>query len=396
MNSKFILIWVLFHLLMIPVLDILYPSYENAERILPYINQGIMLIAMSIYIIQNLNIIRKTDKSRLNMVISLLWIMFIIYYAVSSYSLVADLSKIMKITMWIFGYLFFYIIAYKGILKMLSYISLFFIIIYSIKIFLYLSSPANYESNRAFAISNESYFLLFFMPMLLIVKFKFKYIVLFLIFMITLYSMKRGAMITIGFCFLSMVFTNKFGFIRKLKFGTLFQILFVLAIIVSAYIYVEKNATIYESRFSDLQGDDYERMGSGRGKLYSLPIERWYSSHIYYIAFGYGFNGVPHYLEEKIGTDFYSHSDWVLIIHDYGLLGIIIFLGFLYHLFKPLKYIPKLELPYFQALLFCAIIFFVKAIFSGSIIYPQTIYLMITIGFINGEIQRNLMMKNET
>ena len=157
----------------------------------------------------------------------------------------------------------------------------------------------------------------------------------------------------------------------------------------------------YLDKFQDivnLSEGNIDEVGSGRGLLYRLPLERWLTSNPFRFLFGFGFNATPAFYPTTglLRTEFYAHSDFVMLIHDYGFLGLSILMRLFYSLFMKIKrsisYLDKTPL----ILIFFALL--LKAMISGFIIYEYSIYVFSILGLIIGRTRRakvDNILKNE-
>ncbi len=171
-----------------------------------------------------------------------------------------------------------------------------------------------------------------------------------------LFSLKRGAMLTgtIIYMFYILQF-KKFG-IRKISLLNVLTLLCILAVSIYGII---TYSDVFLYRFIR------DQTASGREQFYTLVYKGWKNSSSFNQVFGNGFFSTVDYLG-KVYSDIYAHSDWLEILYDHGILGIIIFSGTVISLFSLRKKI-KLMIPYYY-LPFVAIffVFFIKTIISGT------------------------------
>ena len=146
-------------------------------------------------------------------------------------------------------------------------------------------------------------------------------------------SLKRGAIITYLIMLLYLLFSKNLKLISGKNFANYIRFLIILISFLVIYSLVFTNIDIYIDKFSDFNysdNRDFSRFGSGRGLLYYLPIERWINSNLFNFIFGYGFNATPLFYPTTglLKASFYAHSDLVMLVHDYGLIGLIIYSTF--------------------------------------------------------------------
>ena len=142
------------------------------------------------------------------------------------------------------------------------------------------------------------------------------------------------------------------------------------------FFFIRNNMEKYLDRMSDFYTDDF---GSGRIDLYTLPIERWLNSDNFFnLIFGYGFDSASSYYVSsgRFESEFYTHSDWVSMLHDFGFIGIILLSAIFINLFTLSRKNLVIKI--------ASIILFLKSIFSGFIIYSYTIFGVAVIGLVLG------------
>ena len=85
----------------------------------------------------------------------------------------------------------------------------------------------------------------------------------------------------------------------------------------------------------------------------------------------------------------YAHSDWLELLYDHGILGIVLYSFICLTLITQKNnikfYAPDLYWPYLMTM----VIFFIKSIYSGIYINKDSIVLIMTIAFILGTANQN-------
>lgn len=378
----------------IPLLDLIYPAkLEGLSRTVPIITKLILDICLFVYFIRN----NKTwwFKNSIGEVITVFLLIHITYLLFSSQSYTKDFYNISKVTIWYFGFFFFMDVGYRSNLSQKN-VNRFFTIVTVLLFFLVffgVTNEAFYATNRDYAASNFAYYLLFVLPFIFMSKnVPYRFLIFILVSIGVGISMKRGTMLmyTIMVQYL-IFFSNLKGIVGK-RFSKSFRVLVIVIILIVLNQFVFSNFDVFTDRFSDITEADVNninKIGSGRGALYSLPLERWVNSNFFHFLFGYGFNATPLFYPTTgiLNQKFYAHSDFVMLIHDYGFVGLLILVSFFTRLFKLVKKsVLKInKVPLF----FLFIAFLIKALFSGFINFEYSIYGFAVLGLILGRQRRH-------
>jgi len=203
-----------------------------------------------------------------------------------------------------------------------------------------------------------------------------------------LLSLKRGAMITSS-VFYSFYIIGNINYFKEKK--TIFNILLGLGFVSVIIFFIMTYYDFFAYRFMN---DPY---GSGRSMFYQAVFDGWQQSPLLNKVFGNGFFSVFDYLDSAMGIPIYAHSDWLEILYDHGLLGVMIFLGLLISLFNKRydvkKYMPDYYLTFWGLL----IVLFIKSLISGTYMTKFDIYTYSVIGYIFGYIQyqKNILPQYE-
>jgi len=205
---------------------------------------------------------------------------------------------------------------------------------------------------------NVGYSLLAIMMLFSILKpTKVNFIFITVAFFATLLSLKRGAMITGSIIYIFFILNYRKQALKKFSFANFFIFLSIFSGSVFAII---KYSDVFLYRFIKDPG------GSGRDRFFTLIWEGWNNSAFHNQLFGNGFFSTIDYLDKSFRHPIYAHSDWLEILYDHGLLGIILFSGMFFSLFiirgKIKKFSPQLYLPYLALI----VVLFIKAVISGT------------------------------
>lgn len=189
-------------------------------------------------------------------------------------------------------------------------------------------------------------------------------------------SAKRGAIVCL-LCAIIFVFIYYIKVYKK-SFKRIFPALLILCciVIVGYYSYISNDYLVERIEFTQKEG-----VGA-RSTAYSLLFNHWFSdTNLVTIIFGNGSAATV----EVWGN--YAHNDWLEILIDYGLFGLIIYMLLFISFFLYIKQ-TSVELYYKIAIYICLIVWFLKTIFSMGYTDTSNSYFMFLLGIIIGGIER--------
>lgn len=304
-------------------------------------------------------------------------------YALFEADMADGLYYSIRIIYWILGTFFVYKMLLAQYLTERHIVAVIYAVvcIYSVMIFYFMFNPA-----IRFTQNISIYVLLWCFPFLIVQKrTNLNKIFLFLSTVCIFLSFKRGAIIALilsTFIYLFLYFLQNRSF--KTGFKLLFIFLGLLLILMSALIVINKTRPdFFEKRTSDIT--DKDRVGSGRGGFYRLVLNSYFQSLHYKPAkffFGHGSRSVQKRTAGFLGGGgVYAHSDWLQIMPDYGLFGVLILMWLHFSIIRIVcigmhtknKMAPALAMAYTT--------FFLTSVYSGHIFSPNTIYFGIFISF---------------
>lgn len=213
------------------------------------------------------------------------------------------------------------------------------------------------------------------------------YLSLIALMLVTL-SLKRGAIIAEAAAIITLIVstcrTEPDGsrMLRLKARRLIIPILVFLAVLIPAF---------YDSlskRFTDTLEDN----GSGRSVFYSLIWDRWNGSDLFNWFFGFGLWTVPDYLGMVWINNIFAHSDWLEILHDHGIAGILVFIIFIVAAVRLYACAWKLKHHSLGMIGMVLSVFFVKSVISGNVMFSETIYAIIPLACAANQIdsERNL------
>ena len=292
-------------------------------------------------------------------------------YALLEENIADGLYYSSKIVFWIAGTTFVYRMLLMKYLRLnhIYTICYFAVLIYSIMICYVFFNPS-----KQFSQNVSIYVVVWCVPLLSIGINKFiNKLFIGLAIVCIFLSFKRGAMLAMTLSFFSYLLTyfliNR-SFKNAVKIFTLILSFFVI-LCISLAIIKNTRPEFFEKRISDIVNND-KALGSGRGDFYPYIFSNYISSfnHSTFNFFlGYGSRSV-----ENLMGGMYAHSDWLQLLHAYGLLGFFVLIwlhgSIFFFLLKGIKgqfaKTPSLAMNY--------VIFFLLNIYSGMIFSPDSLY----------------------
>jgi hypothetical protein len=190
-------------------------------------------------------------------------------------------------------------------------------------------------------------------------------------------TVKRGAMI--GLVLSLVVYYISYIKVNKLNNALLKALGSVIVVVLATYYVLSMNWEAVQLRFDDTTG-------SGRDMMYMMIWEHWINADITNIIFGFGINSVQQYLGimyygsvDESGP--YAHSDWLQLMHDYGLLGIGLLAWLHLEYLKLLLKAFKARKSFAPSLLMGYVILFLVNVYSGQLMAPNAIYFGMLVAF---------------
>lgn len=218
--------------------------------------------------------------------------------------------------------------------------------------------------DKVFAAVNASYTVVYLLPFLLLNDKRIVRIVAILLaILVTLMSLKRGGMLSLGIGLtLYLIVYVKVSLGKLVSFRGL--VIAIIAVIVISYLVIYFNDSmegLVFNRFVTLEQDE----GSGRGEIYKEVQEMISHSSIIGYVFGHGWGGVAR--DSSFGLS--AHNDFLEIIYDFGYLAFFLYVIFLVRLTRRLFKMLKNNHPYSPALSASLSIFLVNSLVSHIFIY---------------------------
>ena len=229
------------------------------------------------------------------------------------------------------------------------------------------------ETNDKGSSVNGSYALMFFYLMLCLRGFtKRNNILLFFVFGLVILSAKRGAII----CLMILVLIYLYYRFMQGQKKTILLIPIVVVILSSITYYIMTHNTNFQNKMESTSAGN----ASGRDYMYETLFLFWLQEEPMEQIFGYKFAGSFELLERD------AHNDWLELLIGEGLLGVTFYLVFFIALFHAF-FMNKRYWSSHEKMIFLSglLIWLAKSFFSQVFYAGDTIYLVITFGYLLSE-----------
>lgn len=132
-----------------------------------------------------------------------------------------------------------------------------------------------------------------------------------------------------------------FVFVKTISFKRVMKSLPFLFMAVLALGYLYLNNDSFRHRLLDQReystGNTSDDIGSGRLLMSSVALKNWWESTPFEVFKGYGLEKGRDKMEQKIGLRLFAHNGLVDILQRSGLIGLTLFILFLYSCYKLIK-----------------------------------------------------------
>ena len=201
---------------------------------------------------------------------------------------------------------------------------------------------------------------------------------IFIIFIGVIISGKRGAILALLLAAIPLakyIFTSYSRSDVKKMFYILLAILGVFFALYMLGDYFDAT----EARFQSLQEDG----GSGRTWMYQLYFYHFLNSDIIYQTFGHGlYAGLIGKGRQFAFMNKIAHSDWLEILYDFGVVGIVIFILIHIDIFRQIRRSRNVKDNDYYMLIITSIVFYIKALVSGTFLMsPDSIYMFTLLAY---------------
>ena len=311
----------------------------------------------------------------------LLFNMMILSYGIFT----MDIYRIAVLTYAFLSFYVFYYLAYKDYLRQshIRNMAVILLIFYTYVTYVGIGHRTEMYGEYFLRADNTGYNLLFLIPIFAMnfISKKNIFMALFSFLLIAL-SFKRGAML-LGAIVLILMLIQLLNIYRRANENKK-EIAFAFILIIAISIYgISEYWSILSYRFTN------DPTLSGRLNFYDWIYNGWLNGTWLNHLFGFGLYQVIEFLGNIYYIPIYAHSDWLELLYDHGILGIVLYSFICLTLITQKNnikfYAPDLYWPYLMTM----VIFFIKSIYSGIYINKDSIILMMTIAFIFGNANKN-------
>lgn len=290
---------------------------------------------------------------------------------------------IVRVNLWTTSYFASYFLIKKDPRRIKTLISL-FVVVFFISVFFFVLSKYRQVSFAGLSLESSSnivFCVLTVFPWILLQKNKKFTLVICMVTMVAiLFSNKRSAMIMLALCVIPVI---KYFFQSGIKTKHYITIFFMVLLFGIVFNYINSNYLNNRigTRFSEMSEDG----GSHRDRIWLYTLAGYQNSPTINKIIGNG-----HYKVSSLGQSTAAHNDFLEVLYDYGVIGIIIYLIIHIMVIKRLRYLRKNKSPFANSYMVMWIIFFVMSLVSILIVQQRyLIYMAVFWGAIDGYIISN-------
>lgn len=196
---------------------------------------------------------------------------------------------------------------------------------------------------------------------------------------LVLISFKRGAMIAATTALIIIIWQLIFNTDRvlqksrkKLVYLTLSAVIFLLFIMIMYW-------DVLMFRFTGDTGG-----GSGRLSMWQMIVDNWKEGGLIRQIFGFGFFKVQDLMTEIRGVPYFAHSDWIQLLYDHGMLGVLIYFLLIIFYIAERKTVLLFAPEMFSSYIASISIWILKSAWSGVYLTKHSVLLFLIAGFILG------------
>lgn len=233
---------------------------------------------------------------------------------------------------------------------------------------------------------NYIYFPLLTLPWIFLVKKEaIRNFLLFVIFLAAIISAKRSAILI---CILIAIVYIWFNYIKNKKSHAIIRIAIPIIFIVCIYFFISNvmssRSEYVFSRFSSISEDK----GSGRDIVWRNVLDTYSKSPVLEKIIGHGHNSAI-IVNRGHNIDLSAHNDFLEVLFDYGIIGLILYLLLHIYLIKRLFFLKRNKSELFLPYLASYITMFIMSMVSHLILYPTYFTFLATFwGAVEGQLYK--------
>lgn len=130
-----------------------------------------------------------------------------------------------------------------------------------------------------------------------------------------------------------------------------------------------------------------EALSSGRTLFWIVNITKWWESNILLKTFGFGEEVAKDNMEQTIGMRLFSHNGFVDSFIENGIIGLLLFLGIFYYIFKLVIY--NKGSTFFKLGIATFIMFILMNIFQGGYYFLMEIFIALNLSLLDNNLISN-------
>lgn len=365
-----------FILLLLPVLDKIY-EYDNSSPAV-MVRAGAIVI-MALLLVEQITIHSTKPNSIIYHVFTL--IAFTLITTVLNEKGFSSIFSIIKISFPFIGFSIIYYLTRNSALDEKYFKILIFSLIVIYGVISYLNLGHRLDLSRGLSVAdNTGYSLVTLLPgVMLFTNKKWTFLVsLFIIIVGALFCGKRGAIVAMAIAILPIV---KY-YLNYYSRSSAKEVIMIIIVIIASYVALYFFGDFFNesmSRFESIEEDG----GSGRTDIYRLYLDHFAQSDFIHQIFGHGlFAGQWGKAHEYAFISIVAHNEWLEILFDFGILGILFYIFIFRDLIVQLwKNRRNKDIMYYM-LLVSLLVFGIKSVLSSTFLMSaNSIYMFMLMAY---------------
>ena len=230
----------------------------------------------------------------------------------------------------------------------------------------------------------SSYYLLYTLPLLLLIKPRLiKVAAIFIVIVVLFSSLKRSGILALAISLFFYIFISQY--VRnKFKLSAFIGSLFAIVVLGTIFVLFATNDSGSENIMNRFENIDRDQ-GSGRLVVWEQTMSMIEGQDATTLLFGNGYNAVMHDSTLQLS----AHNDFLEVTYDFGIVGLLLYLAAFITLgFYVVKMIVNRS-PYAPPMAMLFIIYFIQSMISHIIIYYWANIFMLTFGYIIGKYRKD-------
>lgn len=230
----------------------------------------------------------------------------------------------------------------------------------------------------------SSYYLLYTLPLLLLIKPRLiKLAAIFIVIVVLFSSLKRSGILALAISLFFYIFISQY--VRnKFKLSAFIGSLFAIVVLGTVFVLFATNDSGSENIMNRFENIDRDQ-GSGRLVVWEQTMSMIEGQEATTLLFGNGYNAVMHDSTLQLS----AHNDFLEVTYDFGIVGLLLYLAAFITLgFYVVKMIINRS-PYAPPMAMLFIIYFIQSMISHIIIYYWANIFMLTFGYMIGKYRKD-------